>query len=182
MIFVTLGTQDKGFKRLLDAIEKEITNGQIKEEVVVQAGYTEYKSKNMKIFDLLPLADFNNYIKNCDILVTHCGVGSIIDGLKANKIVVGAARLKEYGEHTNNHQVQIRDKFASEGYILKLDNFADLGKILNQAKKFKPKKFKPNNEKMKKAITDFIKSDESRFNWFQLLAIAIIIILILIVL
>ena len=30
MIFVTLGTQDKSFSRLLDAIEKQIENGNIK--------------------------------------------------------------------------------------------------------------------------------------------------------
>ena len=48
MIFVTLGTQDKGFPRLLDAIEKQIKKGNIKEKVIVQAGLTEYKSKNMK--------------------------------------------------------------------------------------------------------------------------------------
>ena len=43
MIFVSLGTQDKSFKRLLDAIEKQIDKGNIKEEVIVQAGYTKYK-------------------------------------------------------------------------------------------------------------------------------------------
>ena len=37
MIFVTLGTQDKGFPRLLEAIDREILNGTIKEKVVVQA-------------------------------------------------------------------------------------------------------------------------------------------------
>ena len=40
MIFVTLGTQDKGFPRLLEAIDKEIEKGNIKEKVVVQAGLT----------------------------------------------------------------------------------------------------------------------------------------------
>ena len=53
MILVTLGTQDKSFKRLLDSIEKEIKKGTIKEEVIVQAGHTKYKSKYMKILDFL---------------------------------------------------------------------------------------------------------------------------------
>ena len=47
MILVTLGTQDKEFKRLLDIIEDAIENDIIKEEVVVQAGSTKYDSKNM---------------------------------------------------------------------------------------------------------------------------------------
>ena len=48
MIFVTLGTQDKSFTRLLEAIDREIDNGTIKEKVIVQAGLTKYKSKNME--------------------------------------------------------------------------------------------------------------------------------------
>ena len=50
MILVTLGTQDKEFKRLLDIIEDAIENDIIKEEVVVQAGFTKYDSKNRKKF------------------------------------------------------------------------------------------------------------------------------------
>ena len=59
MIFVTLGTQDKSFKRLLENIDKEIEKGTIKDKVIVQAGYTKYNSKNMCIFDLLDKDDFD---------------------------------------------------------------------------------------------------------------------------
>ena len=43
MILVMLGTQNNDFHRLLDEIEKNIANGNIKEEVIVQAGFTKYK-------------------------------------------------------------------------------------------------------------------------------------------
>ena len=45
MILVTLGTQDKSFVRLLKAIDREIKKGNIKEKVIVQAGYTKYKDR-----------------------------------------------------------------------------------------------------------------------------------------
>ena len=51
MILVTLGTQDKQFKRLLDAVEEQINLKNIKDKVIVQAGHTKYESKNMEIFD-----------------------------------------------------------------------------------------------------------------------------------
>ena len=56
MILVTLGTQDKSFKRLLEAIDKQINAGKIKDKVVVQAGLTKYSSDNMEIFDFIPVS------------------------------------------------------------------------------------------------------------------------------
>lgn len=156
MIFVTLGTQDKAFTRLLDAIEKQIENGNIKEEVIVQAGYTKYESKNMKIYKLISFDEFDSYMKKCDLLITHAGVGSIMTGLNNNKKVIAAARLKEFNEHTNNHQLDILREFTKKGYILSLEDFDDLGKVIKKSKNFKPKKFKSNNDRFVKIIEDFI--------------------------
>ena len=149
MILVTLGTQDKKFYRLLEALEDKINQHLIKDEVIVQAGCSsDFKSKSMKIFDLIPMDEFDDLIKKCDILITHGGVGSIITGLKNNKKVIAAARLSKYNEHVNDHQLQIIDNFEKEGYILKLDNFNDIDKLIEQTTKFKPKKFKSNTSNM----------------------------------
>ena len=153
MILVTLGTQDKKFTRLLDAIQKQINNKIITDKVVVQSGCTsDYKSNDMEIFDLIPMDKFDDLISKCDLLITHGGVGSIITGLKNNKKVIAAARLKEYGEHTNNHQLQIIENFTKSGYILSLDDFDKLDKVLSKAKKFKPLKYKSNTKNMIKLI------------------------------
>jgi len=156
MVFVTLGTQDKSFKRLLQNIDKCIDNGIIKDRVVVQAGYTKYESKNMEIFDLLDKDDFDKYIKNCDLLITHGGVGSILTGLKNNKKVIAAPRLAKYNEHMNDHQMQIVDKFSKMEYILAYNDGDNLEKIIKDSKKFKPKKYISNTENMIKIISDFI--------------------------
>ena len=156
MILVTLGTQDKSFKRLLDAIEREILSDNIKDKVIVQAGYTKYESNNMEIFDLIPREELNKLIKECDLLITHGGVGSILNGLKNNKKVIAAARLKEYKEHTNNHQTQILDNLKKEGYILVLEDFNKLNDLLLEVNTFKPKKFKSNTNKIIKIVDDFI--------------------------
>ena len=67
----------------------------------------------MKIFDLIPMDEFDEMIKKCDLLITHGGVGSIITGLKNNKKVIAAARLSKYNEHVNDHQLQIIDNFSN---------------------------------------------------------------------
>ena len=159
MILITLGTQDKKFDRLLDAVQKQIDKGNIKDEIIVQAGYSkDYKSKDMKIFDLIPMNEFDELIKKCDLLITHGGVGSITTGLKNNKVVIAAARLEKYKEHTNDHQLQIIENFTNAGYILSLDNFDELDKILKKAKKFKPKKYKSNNKNFVKLLKKEIDS------------------------
>ena len=156
MILVTLGTQDKSFKRLLDAIQKQIDLGNIKDKVIVQAGCTKYQSKNMKIFSLIDRDEFSKLIKECDLLITHGGVGSILTGLKNNKKVIAAARLEEYKEHTNNHQLEIIEKFVNSGYILELKDFDKLDEVLKKVKDFKPKKYKSNTTEMIKLIINYI--------------------------
>ncbi|MEG2600423.1 MAG: PssE/Cps14G family polysaccharide biosynthesis glycosyltransferase [Bacilli bacterium] len=180
MILVTLGTQDKSFKRLLEAIEKEITKGHIKEKVVVQAGFTKFSSKNMEIFDLIPMDKFDDLIKSCDILITHGGVGSIITGLKNGKTVIAAARLKEYGEHTNDHQLQIIKNFSSVGYILELSKMDELNAVLKKAKKFKPKKYESNTSNMVNRVGDYIDNTKQDFSLFNFLLIIFVIIIFLI--
>ena len=126
MILVTLGTQDKSFERLLKALDKAVVKGKIKEKIIVQAGCTEYKSKNMEIFDLTSPEELDKLVKKCSLLITHGGVGSILTGIKYNKPIIAAARLSEYREHTNNHQKQIIKEFVKSGYILELKDFDNI--------------------------------------------------------
>lgn len=156
MILILLGTQDKPFTRLLESVDKCINKGIIKDDVVAQIGFTKYKSKNIKTFELIPKDEYEEIIEKADIIITHAGVGSILTGLKKNKKVIAAARLKEYGEHTNNHQLEILNEFYNKGYILKLDNFDKLDDVLKKTKTFKPKKYKSNNEKFVKMLEDYI--------------------------
>lgn len=156
MILITLGTQDKQFVRLLDMVQKEIDKGNIKDKVVVQAGHTKFNSKDMEIFDLIDREKFSSLISECDILITHGGVGSIINGLNNNKKVIVCPRLAKYDEHMNDHQIQITDNFSKEGYIIPLYENDSLESALNKIKDFKPKKFKSNTKNMIKLISDFI--------------------------
>jgi len=159
LILITLGTQDKKFYRLLEAVQKQIDNKKIKDRVIVQAGCSnDFKSKQMDMFDLIPMDEFDKLIEDCDILITHGGVGSIITGLKNNKKVIAAARLEKYGEHVNDHQLQIIENFTNAGYILSLDNFDELDKILDLAKKFKPKKDKSNTKKFINILEEELKN------------------------
>lgn len=155
MVFVCLGTNDKSFVRLLEEVDKQINVGNIKDEVVVQAGCTKYTSSNMTIVDLMSMREFSGYIKKCDLLICHGGVGTILDGLKNNKKIIAFPRLSKYGEHVNDHQVEIINEFYNSGYILTGD-VDDLDKLLIKSKDFEVKKYKSNNYKFNKIIIDYI--------------------------
>lgn len=162
MILVSLGTQDRSFERLLKAIEKQIKLGNIKERVVVQAGETKYASDCMEIFDLIPSSEFLKLLDECDVLLCHGGVGTIIDGLKHHKKIIAAARLKEYGEHQNNHQKQIIKEFVEKHLILELEDFDALAQKLEEIQDFVPAEYESNTKYFVAQLEDYI--DESLKN------------------
>lgn len=159
MIFITVGSQ-LTFDRLLKAVDKEIEAGNIKDQVIVQGGKTKFKSKNMKIIKFLELDEFDKYIKDADLIISHGGVGSIIDALKYNKTVIATPRLKKYKEALNDHQIQIIENFGIEGYIIPLLDLTELNLAIEKVKTFKPKKYKSNTSNMVKLIEDFIDKED----------------------
>lgn len=150
MILVLLGTQNNNFHRLLDEIENNINEGNIKDEVIVQAGFTKYTSKKMKVFNMMPQEELNELVQKADLIITHAGVGSIEMALQNNKKVITVPRLKKYGEHVNNHQIEIEQEFNKRGWVIGIDDVSDLGTALNKSKKFVPVKYE--NSKDKKLV------------------------------
>lgn len=143
MILVTLGTQTQKMYRLLDKIEKI----NIDDEIIVQAGgSSDYKSKKMKIFKFISYDEMEKLIDEADIVITHGGTGSIIMPISKNKKVIAMARLEKYGEHINDHQREIVSIFSEENYIKEMDDETDLEKLLEEIKKWKPKKYISNTK------------------------------------
>ena len=164
LIFVTLGTQDKPFTRLLEALEKEIEKGNIKDEVIVQAGSTKYKSKKMQLFDLISQETFSDYMQKADIIITHGGVGSIVTALNFEKKVIAAPRLAQFGEHVNDHQVEFTKSVAERMQnIIPIENVNKLEQVIfdyNDIVEKMGNKISSNNEKFcnkfEKLVEDII--------------------------
>lgn len=152
MILVTLGTQKQPFTRLLNAIE----NSDINEEIIVQAGYTRYDSKKMKIFDFISYEEMGKLVDNANIIITHGGTGSIVGPLKKNKKIIAVARLSKYGEHVDDHQIQIVDMFADVGYIMKYEDGDNLNDIIKEIRTKKMLKFKSNTKSFIKSLKEEI--------------------------
>ena len=156
MILVLLGTQNNSFHRLLEEIQKCIDDGTIEEKVVVQAGSTRFESDDMEIFKLIEQNKFNELIKQADIIITHGGVGSIVTSVKLGKKVIAVPRLKKYGEHVNDHQIQIIETFSKQGFIKGIKDVSELKETLKNIDTFTPNKLESNTDNIVKIIENFI--------------------------
>lgn len=165
MIFVTVGTQDKEFPRLLEAIEQLIKQGYIKEKVIVQAGSTKYKSCYMEIHNMLEPKQFNHYLEQSDLIITHGGVGTILSAMKKSKKIIAVPRLKKYQEHENDHQLQIVMEFEKEGYLLGCIDLKQLQEKIIQIKEMSIKPYHGNNQRMLTLIDSYIQNTKPNQKW-----------------
>ena len=156
MILVLLGTQDNSFIRLLNSIQECVNKEIIKEEVIIQSGNTKFTSDNMQVFDFVSESDLNNMLKRADLIISHGGVGSVLNAAKLGKKIIAVPRLKKYKEHVNDHQIQLVKSLEKYGYILGLYNIEDMEDVLKRIKDFKPKTYISNNEKLIQTVTDYI--------------------------
>jgi len=159
MILVLLGTQNNSFYRLLEEIQRNIENGNITEEVVVQKGYTKFESENMTLYSQLPSEEIQELTEKADLIITHGGVGSIITSLQKGKKVIAVPRLKKYKEHVNDHQLDIIKSFSDLGHIIGLSSVEELGEALKKVKDFQPKQYVKNTGNILKIVENFIENN-----------------------
>lgn len=168
MILVLLGTQNNSFYRLLEKIQKCINEGIIKEEVIVQAGTTKFESKDMQIFDMIELNKLKELEKEANFIITHGGVGSIIDCIKQEKKVIAVPRLHKYDEHVNDHQLQIIKTFDEQGLIKGIEDVKELDKAIQEIDEFTPVKFEASNGRILEIISNFIEKKKILFAAYSL--------------
>lgn len=138
MILVSLGTHERPFARLAKAVEELIADGTIKETVIVQTGYTKYRIKGAQCHDFIEFDKMQDYLKNCRILITHSGVGSIMSGLEYGKPVIAVPRRQHLNEHSDDHQMQITEKMEKSGAVIPVYDISTLREAVAEAGKRKP--------------------------------------------
>jgi UDP-N-acetylglucosamine transferase subunit ALG13 len=111
MIFVTVGTHEQPFDRLLKAIDS--IAAQTDEPIVVQSGYTDYQMQHCTWSKLLPYKEMVKHVERARIVITHGGPSSFIMPLQMGKIPIVVPRQKKYDEHVNDHQLTFAREIAS---------------------------------------------------------------------
>ena len=106
MIFVTVGTHEQQFDRLIKAVDKLREEKVLEEEVIIQTGYSTYEPKSCVWSRLYPYQEMVRYVAEARIVITHGGPSSFIMPLQVGKVPIVVPRQKQFGEHVNDHQVE----------------------------------------------------------------------------
>ena len=109
MIFVTVGSQKFPFDRLLRQVDRMVREGLMEEEVFIQTGTSGYQPA-CPYQSFCERARFEELMETCDILIILGGAGSMVDAAKRGKRTVAVPRLARYGEHVDDHQLELVER------------------------------------------------------------------------
>ena len=109
MIFVTVGTHEQPFNRLVKKIDDLVADGTIKEKVVIQTGFSTYQPVHCDNHKMMSFEEMQSTLKEARIVITHGGPSSFIEALQFGKVPIVVPRQEKYHEHVNNHQVDFTE-------------------------------------------------------------------------
>lgn len=113
MIFVTVGTHEQQFNRLIEEIDNLKRDGIIKEDVFIQTGFSTYEPKHCEWSKLIPYDEMQKKNEEARIIITHGGPATFVAALQLGKIPIVVPRQHAFDEHVNDHQVEF-SKAVSE--------------------------------------------------------------------
>lgn len=160
MIFITVGTHEQTFNRLLEYVDKLKKRGSIEEEVIIQTGFSTYEPKYCKWSKLFSYQQMIENINNARIVITHGGPSSFIMPLQVGKIPIVVPRQKKYNEHINDHQLDFAKTVVErQGNIILVEDIEKLEEIIlnyDTIVKSMPIELKSNNKEFNKELNKIV--------------------------
>lgn len=153
MIFVTVGTHEQPFNRLIECIDNLKRDSLISEDVIIQTGYSTYTPCFCTWQKLFPYQEMLKLIEQARIVITHGGPSSFIMPLQIGKTPIVVPRRHEFNEHVNDHQVIFAEAVAKRmGTIIVVNDMEQLADTIN------------NYDSIVNEMSGELKSNNARFN------------------
>lgn len=136
MILFTLGTEQYPFYTIISWLTELINLDIIEpEEIFIQYGSSPQKliPAGVKQVDFLPESEFKSLVDKANIVVTHCGEGSILLLQSYKKPFIVVPRRGNLKEHIDDHQLEMAEILQQQGINIAY-KFADLVKFLQKPK------------------------------------------------
>lgn len=135
MIFVTVGTHEQQFNRLVKAIDDLKADGTIIESVFIQTGYCTYEPVHCEHSKFVPFRQMKTRMVEADVIITHGGPSSFIEAMAVGKVPVVVPRCGDLGEHVNNHQSDfVRVVANRQGGIVPVYDVTNLASAIERAR------------------------------------------------
>lgn len=161
MIFVVLGTQKFQFNRLLKKLDELSNDGKV-ERIFAQIGQSDYQPKNYEYERFLDKDVFEKKMEECSMLITHSGVGTIISGMNHSKPVLVVPRLQKYGEHIDDHQLQIAKAFSKKNYVSMCVDIDKLYEVIQQVQCHTYSRYQSHREEAITIIDSYLSEIEQK--------------------
>lgn len=139
-VFVSVGADPQPFDRLLKEVDR-LAEKKVLSNVFCQTGYSAYRPKNAESKDFLGPLEFRQKIKDADLVILHGGAGAIGIAMQFKKKAVVMPRLFKFGEHVNDHQIELVEHMQKHGFVLAAWNETELEKQVLAAQNWQPKGF-----------------------------------------
>lgn len=159
MIFIAVGSQKFQFNRLLKKVDVLIEKKVITTEVFAQIGNSDYLPKNYPYELFLDKIKYEKTINESNLVITHGGVGTIVTAINKKKAVIVCPRLKEYGEHVDDHQLDIANAFSFKNLVIKCIDIEALEQSIELALDHRFDEYISKRENIIQVIDEFIENE-----------------------
>lgn len=156
MIFITVGSQKFQFNRLLRKMDELIQGGAVKDEVFAQTGASDYRPVHYPWIDFMNATLYAEMEERADLILTHGGTGAILGGVKKGKKVIAVPRLACYGEHVDDHQIQLLAQFEKMKIICVCWDIDRLGDLLKEIQEIELQPYQSNTAAIISSIETFL--------------------------
>lgn len=138
-VFVTVGTREEPFTRLIKGVEDLVIKGVIKEKVIIQGGHTKCRSDHVEIFDFCTSEKIDNLILNAKYVITQESAGIGTQCLKYRTKFVVMPRDFAFGELPTKSDMKedLHYKLEELGYTVVVKNTDELEKAVKEMEKLK---------------------------------------------
>ena len=131
MIFVTVGTERFPFNRLIRVVDEAAAHVD-GEAIFVQLGHSTYLPKRCQWARFLTYQELIGQLQQARVVVSHAGAGMLVLCARWGKVPIVIPRRRRFGEHLDDHQMELATRMARSGFVLLAEPLEELVPLLRR--------------------------------------------------
>lgn len=105
MLFVTVGTAPQPFQRLINTLLSLPT--EVQQNLFFQGNTSKNTTLPFPHKHSITPDEYKQKMRESELVICHAGIGSVREAYELEKKTIIIPRLAKYGEHFNNHQLEL---------------------------------------------------------------------------